>query len=91
VRRTAEDVARQDLERHSLLLARELEQSRGSGARLSALISLAESRRVPLSEVLAAADKNELRSIVEMPDRRAAVARAKARLAALEAQRKRWP
>ncbi len=87
----AADTARRDLERHALRLAHEVEQqARAGGSRLSALASLAESRRVPLSDVLAAADKGELRSIVEMPDRRAAVARALARRAQINAMPLSW-
>ncbi len=91
VRRRAEDIARRDLERHALRLAHEVDQqARAGGSRLSALASLAESRRVPLSDVLAAANKGELRSIVEMPDRRAAVARALARRAYIDAMPRNW-
>ncbi len=87
----AADNARRDLERHALRLAHEVDQqARAGGSRLSALASLAESRRVPLSDVLAAADKGELRSIVEMPDRRAAVARALARRAQINAMPLSW-
>jgi hypothetical protein len=91
VSRRAEDIARRDLERHAARLAHEVDQqARAGGSRLPALASLAESRRVPLSDVLAAANRAELRSIVEMPDRRAAVARALARRAEFEAWRRSW-
>ncbi len=88
----AADTARRDLEYHALRLARQAEaqQARAGGSRLLALASLAESRRVPLSDVLAAADKGELRSIVEMPDRRAAVAGALARRAQINAMPLSW-
>ncbi len=87
----AEENARRDLERHAARLALEADQqARAGGSRMSALTSLAESRRVPLSDVVAAANRGELRSIVEMPDRSRAVREALARLEALDARRRSW-
>ncbi len=88
----AADTARRNLEYHALRLDRQAEaqQARAGGSRLSALASLAESRRIPLSQAVAAADKGELRSIVEMPDVNRARKLALARLEALDARRRSW-
>ena len=90
-RESPEARARRDLEEHMVRLRREIEEGRGGGSgRLAALTSLADSRGVPLYEVVAAADAGELRSIIDLPDRRTALAQAKARQARLDAMRRNW-
>lgn len=63
----AEKAARRDLEWHALRLMREGEDQRAGSSRLGALSGLAKSRGVSIVDVLAAADANELRSIIELP------------------------
>ena len=90
MKETAEDRARRELDEHALRLMKELEGQRGSSARLEGLFSLAESRGVPISEVIEAAEAGELRSIVALPDRRAVLRAARARKVRLEAMRRGW-
>lgn len=86
----AEENARLDLEQHALRLLRAAEEQRAGGSRLGALNSLAKSRGVSIIDVVAAADRNELRSIIDMPDVRSWQVQAEIRRAKLAEMRRTW-